>query len=94
MFSLPAQDHGIRHIRTLKLVETQDIAVFGNICCNKRDRIDIVSVLHLHAMQPPVYVLHEIVEMYSCFGPNSIGERVVEKVHEHSLATTDIAKQI
>lgn len=65
-----------------------------NVCRNEGDRIYIIPVLHLHAVQPPMYVLHEVVKVYSCFGPDGIRKRIVEQIHQHSLAAAHISKQV
>lgn len=64
---LPPQDHGVCHVGDLELVKAQNIPVLRDICSYKRHSVYVVPVLHLHAVQPPVYVLHEVVVVYPRF---------------------------
>jgi hypothetical protein len=59
----PSQNHGIRYISALKLVEAKHIALLRDISGHKRHTVQIISMLHLYHMQPLMNVLHEIVEM-------------------------------
>ena len=45
-------------------------------------------------MHAPVYILHEVVEVNSCLGPDVRRQRFEEQVHEHGLPTSDITKHI
>jgi hypothetical protein len=93
-FEKSAQDHGIGDIGALELVETQYVALGCDISCHKRDSVNVVAMLHLHSVQALVYILHEVVEVYACLRLDSGRQRVVEEVHHHRLAATDIAVQV
>ena len=65
---LPSQNHGIRNIRTLEFIEAENTALFSQICRNVGNGIEIGTMLHLHRVQPFMYILHEIMEMDSRLG--------------------------
>lgn len=59
------QDHGVRYVGALEFVEAQNGSTFCNTSCYERNRVDVVSVCHLHFMEVFVYALHERVEVYA-----------------------------
>lgn len=92
--TIPAQNHGVSDICALELVKAQYLPLFRNIRSNERDGVEVAAVLHFHDMQPPVHVLHEIVEVDPRLGRNIARESIVEEVHEHRLSTSDISIEI
>jgi hypothetical protein len=92
--NIPSQDHGISNIRTLKFIKAEHTRPFRNVRHHKRDRIEIVSVSHLHHMQSFVNILHEIVKMYPRLRGDVRGKRIVKEIHQHRLPTSNIAMHI
>lgn len=90
----PPQNHSIRYIRTLELVETQHTRFLGNGRCYQRQRIKIIAVLHFDHMHALMDILHEIVEMNTRLGHDIRRQGLVEQIHEHCFPTPDISIHI
>lgn len=67
---VPPQDHRVRNIRTLELIEAQHASRLGNIRRNHGQRVKVIPILHLHHVHALMYILHEIVEMDARFVPD------------------------
>jgi hypothetical protein len=63
MKKVPSQNHGIRYISALKLVEAENARTLRDVRGYKGYTIKIASVLHLHLVQPFMHILHEVVEV-------------------------------
>lgn len=94
MENLPAKDHSICHIRTLKLVEAQNTSSLCNIRSDHRQRIKLCTTTFLDGMELPMHSLHEIMEMYSLLLLNIRRYRIVEQVHKHCFPTANVSIHI
>ena len=88
------QDHRIGDVGTLKLIETQELSVFSNLRRDPRHGVEVVAVLRPDLVQSFMHVLHEIVEMDARLGCDVCREGVEEEIHEHCLATPDVAVHV
>lgn len=91
---LPSQNHGICHICALKLVKAEHVALLSNLSRDIWHSVNVVSMLHLDAVQPLVHILHEVVEVDAGFRFHRCGQGLIKQVHQHGLAASDIAVQI
>ena len=90
----PSEDHGVGDVGALKLVEAQHVPLLGDVRGHKGHGVDVVPEFHLHAVQPPVYVLHEVVEVYPRLGLDGARQRLVEEVHQHGLAAAHVSEKV
>lgn len=88
---IPSQDHCISYIRTLELVKAKHARELGNIGRNHRQRIEVISILHLHYVHALMCVLHEVVEVNARLVLDVRRQRIKEQIHQHRLAAPDIA---
>lgn len=91
---IPSQNHRIRHVCTLELVETQHASLLRNVRGNHRQRVKVIAVLHLHDVHTLMYILHEVVEMNSRLGLDIFRQRIEEQIHKHGLSATNISEHI
>lgn len=89
-----AQDHGVRDIDDLELIETQHLGGLGDVRGNERHGVEVVAVLRAHLVQAFVHVLHEVVEMDARFGRDIGWQRVEEQIHQHRLARAHVAVHV
>ncbi len=81
------QDHRVGDILDLELIETEQACFVGDRRGDRRDRI--AAILLAEAMDPLVDLAHELVEVDAPLRDRpGHGE---ELVHEHGLATADLA---
>jgi hypothetical protein len=88
----PSENHRIRDIRHLKLVQAQYVRLICKVSCDRQKRVTCAG--SLGSMHSFMDIKHERVEMYASLMGDACGECVVEEVHEHSLSCPDIAVEI
>ena len=93
-FDEAAEDHGVCDVGALKLVEAEDAAAFGDAGGDVGDCVDFVAVLHFHLVEVLVHALHEGVEVNSGLLLDVWRERIVEEIHKHGFAGTDVAVHV
>lgn len=75
----------------LKFIETENRGISGKVSGNWNDRVSpVVAHGFLGSMNTFVYVNHECVEVHAPLACHTWGQGVVEEVHEHGLASSDI----
>lgn len=90
----PPQNHRIRNICTLELIEAEHTGRLCNIRRNHRQRIEVIPIFHLDHMHALMYILHEIVEVDARFVLDIRRESFEEEVHEHGLAAAHVAVHV
>jgi hypothetical protein len=87
-----SENHRIRDIRHLKLVQAQYVGLIRKVSCDRQKRITCTG--SLGGMHSLMDIKHERVEMHASLVGDACGECVVEEVHKHSLSCPNITVEI
>ena len=78
----------------VELIEAKYAALFCKVCRDERNAVNVIPMGHLHLVQLPVYLLHEVMEVYPRFRLDVWRQGFEEEINEHSLPTPNIAVHV